>query len=86
VGRFYAARIVHIGSNPNSSLAPLTNIFVRIPVHTRLALPGELDSQQIMTSLFEQALFLLGDAVALMIAERRKLVLKDLWQHHVNLE
>jgi len=39
-----------------------------------------------VSSLFEQTLLLLGDAVALMIVERRKLNLKDLWQYHANLE
>jgi len=86
VAKKYAAKIVHIGSNPNSSMAPLTDIFVRIPVRTKLVLPDELESQQIMSSLFEQSLLLLGDAVALMIVERRNLDLKDLWQYHANLE
>jgi 6-phospho-3-hexuloisomerase len=86
VARKYGVRIVHIGSNPQSSLAPLTDLFVRIPVRTKLALPEELESQQIMSSLFEQAVLLLGDAVTLMIAERRKSNLQDLWQYHANLE
>ena len=45
------ARVAHIGSNPHSSLAPMADLFVRIPVRTRLALGDELPSEQIMTSL-----------------------------------
>jgi 6-phospho-3-hexuloisomerase len=86
VAKKHEARVVHIGSNPKSFMAPLTDIFVRIPVRTKLALPDELQSRQVMSSLFEQSVLLLGDAVALMIVERRNLVIKDLWQYHANLE
>jgi 6-phospho-3-hexuloisomerase len=82
----HAARIAHIGSNPGSPLAPFADLFVRIPVHSRLGLPDEIPSQQLMTSLFEQALLLLGDAVALMIARRLGLEPATLWQFHANLE
>jgi 6-phospho-3-hexuloisomerase len=86
VARRHGARIAHIGSNPHSSLEPLTDLFVRIPVRTRLVLPDEIPSSQVMSSLFEQSLLLLGDIVALMIVERRHLVLQDLWSYHANLE
>jgi 6-phospho-3-hexuloisomerase len=78
--------VAHIGSNPHSSLAPMADLFVRIPVRTRLALGDELPSEQIMTSLFEQALYILGDAVALMIVSRRGLNIHELWRYHANLE
>lgn len=84
--RQYGARVAHIGSNPHSSLAPLADIFVRIPVKTKLSLPDELLSEQIMSSLFEQSLYLLGDAIALLLAHRRGLDLADLWGYHANLE
>jgi 6-phospho-3-hexuloisomerase len=81
------ARIVHIGSNPSSSLAPLTDLFVRIPVRTRLSRPDEIPSTQIMTSLFEQSLLLLGDALALILKDRLGIRdLDTLWQYHANLE
>lgn len=86
VAKKHGARIVHIGSNPNSSLAPLTDLFVRVPVRTKLGLPGELPSAQVMSSLFEQSLMLLGDAVALMIVKRRGLNVPELWPYHANLE
>jgi 6-phospho-3-hexuloisomerase len=80
------AKIVHIGSNPSSSLAPIADFMLRIPVRTRLELEDELPSEQIMTSLFEQVLFILGDVVCLIIAKREELDLAGLWLHHANLE
>ena len=87
VAKKHGARVAHIGSNPDSSLRPLTDTFVRIPVRTRLNIIGELPSQQIMTSLFEQTLYILGDAITLMIMHRQGLSdLSCLWQRHANLE
>jgi len=80
------AQIAHIGSNPDSSLAPITDLFVRIPVQTKFNYAGELQSRQIMSSLFEQSLLLFGDCVSLMIARRQNLDVKSLWQYHANLE
>jgi 6-phospho-3-hexuloisomerase len=86
IARRHGARIAHIGSNPGGPLAPLADLFVRIPVHSRLELPDEIPSQQLMTSLFEQSLLLFGDALALMISRRLGLDPAALWQHHANLE
>lgn len=82
----FNAKLIHIGSNPQSSLSPLTDLMVRIPVKTKLNLPEEIDSQQIMSSLFEQSLYILCDAVALKIVEQQGLDLKSLWRFHANLE
>ena len=87
VAKRHGAKIAHIGSNTNSSLASLTDLFVRIPVRTKLDLPDEIFSRQIMSSLFEQALLVLGDAVSLSIAERKDIGnIGSLWRHHANLE
>jgi 6-phospho-3-hexuloisomerase len=80
------ATVVHMGSNPTSDLKGVADFMVRIPVRTKLYLDDEIDSGQPMTSLFEQALLLLGDIVAMMIIDERKLDLKGLWRHHANLE
>lgn len=80
------AKVAHIGSNPASSLASVTDIFVRIPVRTKLGLPDEIASRQPMTSLFEQSLLIFGDALAGMIVAHRNLDVAALWQHHANLE
>lgn len=80
------AKVVHIGSNPNSPLKDIAAFMVRIPVRTKYYLEDEIDSSQPMTSLFEQTLLLLGDVVAKMIIDRQGLDLKGLWQYHANLE
>ena len=79
-------RIVHIGSNPNSEMKEIADFMVRIPVRTKFYLDDEIDSCQPMTSLFEQSLLLVGDILAKMIIEHRKLDMKGLWQYHANLE
>lgn len=79
-------RIVHIGSNPNSEMKEICDFMVRIPVRTKFYLEDEIDSCQPMTSLFEQSVLLLGDILAKMIIEDRKLDMKALWQYHANLE
>lgn len=79
-------KIIHIGSNPESTLAPITDLMVRIPVQTKLYLSDEIASAQPMSSLFEQSLLLFGDTVAKMIVDKEKIELKSLWKLHANLE
>lgn len=80
------ATVAHIGSNPNSSMREHADIFVRIPVQTKLGLPNEVPSVQPMTSLFEQCLLLLGDAIALVLIDESKTDMAELWRYHANLE
>ncbi len=83
----YNPTIVHIGSNPNSSMTPYESLFVRIPCSTKLNLPDEIKSKQIMSSLFEQSVLLLADMVALLVADRKHITdLHALWRKHANLE
>lgn len=80
------AKVIHIGSNPNSEMKLYSEYMVRVPTRTRLYLEDEIDSRQIMTSLFEQTLLLLGDILAYMIVEEKGIDIKDLWEYHANLE
>ncbi|TFC01051.1 SIS domain-containing protein [Cryobacterium adonitolivorans] len=82
----HGARVVHIGSNAQSSMRDYADHFVRIPVQTKLNLAHEIPSIQPMTSLFEQCLLLLGDTVALMIVRADELDMPSLWRNHANLE
>lgn len=86
IAKRYGAKIIQIGSNPQSSVGELADLCVRIPCRTKLNLAGEIPSQQPMSSLFEQSLLLLGDIVAGMIIRKKGLDLKSLWQKHANLE
>ncbi len=80
------ARVVHIGSNPQSEMKDVAEFMVRIPVRTKNYLDDEIDSVQPMTSLFEQSLLLLGDTVAKMIIDKNEMDMKSLWKYHANLE
>lgn len=80
------ARIVHIGSNPNSEMKDICEFMVRIPVRTKDYLEDEIGSVQPMTSLFEQSLLILGDVVAKMMIDERNIDMKSLWKYHANLE
>ncbi|WP_435748238.1 6-phospho-3-hexuloisomerase [Microbacterium sp. PMB16] len=82
----HGARVVHIGSNPSGSMSAYSDHFVRIPTQTKLALENEVTSLQPMTSLFEQCLLLLGDAIALMLVRADDIDMHTLWRHHANLE
>ena len=79
-------KIVHIGSNSHSTLAPITDLMIRIPVQTKLYLDDEIKSNQPMSSLFEQTLLLFGDSISAMIVARKQINLKELWAYHANLE
>ena len=83
----YGAQTIHIGSNSESSMKPYEDLFVRIPCQTKLYLKDEIQSDQIMSSLIEQSLLLLGDMVAMKIVQKKDI--KDLhllWKKHANLE
>ena len=83
----FSPKIVHIGSNPNSSMTPYETLFVRIPCSTKLGLEDEIKSQQIMSSLFEQSVLLLADMVAMRIADKKHITdLHSLWKKHANIE
>ncbi|MBO4358309.1 MAG: SIS domain-containing protein [Erysipelotrichaceae bacterium] len=80
-------KVIHIGSNPDSSMTPYEDLFVRIPCRTKLDLPGEISSEQIMSSLFEQSILLLADMTALLIADKKQIIdLHALWRKHANIE
>jgi 6-phospho-3-hexuloisomerase len=75
-----------VGSNSESTVSQLSDIFVRIPVPTKIAVADTIESQQPMSSLFEQCLFLLGDVLALMIMEEKQMGKEEIRQFHANLE
>lgn len=79
-------KVIHIGSNPNSGLSEIVDLFVRIPVESRAKLEDEIHSKQPMTSLFEQTLLLFGDTTAMMMVKEKQIELEKLWEYHANLE
>lgn len=79
------ARIAWIGCDQESTIAKLSDCAVRIPVSSKRSPGGALKSQQPMTSLFEQSLLLFGDALAMMLIQRKG-IQGDLYLRHANLE
>lgn len=83
----FGAKIAHIGAIPDNPLKDITDIFVRIPVKSKQNLPDQVDSNQPMTSLFEQSLLLLGDTITLTILDMKdEPVNESMWSNHANLE
>lgn len=86
VAEKYKPTIAYMGSNLNSTAASAATIRLRIPCRTKLNLPDELSSGQPMSSMFEQSLLLVCDAIALMMVTQKKIDMPSLWRKHANLE
>lgn len=86
IAKKYNAKIIHIGSNARSRVGDAADLFIRIPCSTKLGLSDEIQSNQPMSSLFEQSILLLCDITAFLIIEKKKLDIKKLWHTHANLE
>ena len=80
------AEVIMIGSNKESTLANIADFMMRVPTNTKMKCSDEIQSQQIMTSLFEQFLLLFGDIIAKMIVEKNNIDMDALWEFHANLE
>lgn len=80
-------KIAYIGANPESSINKISDLFLYIPVSSKINGNNHvINSKQPMTSLFEQSLFLLGDIMAQMIIEIKQIDQAGLWEFHANLE
>lgn len=86
IAKKYNAKIIHIGSNPKSTVGAVADLLVRISCRTKLGLDDEIQSQQPMSSLFEQSLLILCDITAYLIIEKKHIDINTLWLKHANLE
>lgn len=86
IAKKHGAKIIYVGANPQSTMAAMADVFVRIPARTKLYLEDETESVQPMTSLFEQCLLLFGDTVAKIMIDKNNVDMKGLWRCHANLE
>ncbi len=82
----FGAKVIYIGSNPKSTCGCTADYAMRVPCRTKLGLPGEFHSQQPMSTLFEQVLFVLGDVLAYSIMSKKHLDEKTVSVNHANLE
>ena len=86
IAKSFDAKIVHIGSNENSSMNKYSDLFIRIPTSTKLKVEGEIKSKQPMTSLFDHSLLIMGDIISMQLIELDSNNKGDLRLRHANLE
>lgn len=80
----YGVKIVHLTSNPDSSIGKLANVIVRFESPSKAN--QSVESIQPMTTSFEQGLLLFHDILTLEIMREKNLSFNDLIKKHANLE
>ena len=81
----FGAKIACFGIVEDCPMKQYTDLFVHVPAAGKPG-SGTKPSQQPMTSLFEQSLLLVGDAIAMSMVRKRDIDLDSLWEYHANLE
>jgi 6-phospho-3-hexuloisomerase len=81
----FGAKVARIGIVEDCPMKQYTDLFVHVPAAGKPG-SGTKPSQQPMTSLFEQSLLLVGDAIAMSMVRKRDIDLDSLWEYHANLE
>ena len=86
-GGFFEADDVLVTIDPSSPIGQLADFVIRVPAPSPKASGGgESSSVQPMGSLFEQSLFILLDALIVMLMEKREINAADMFGRHANLE
>ncbi len=75
-----------ITSARRSTLKGLADFCVHLSAPTKTDSSEGVPSIQPMSNLFEQALHIFGDIVAIMIQKKKGLTNENLWKRHANLE
>ena len=89
----FGAKVARIGIVEDCPMKQYTDLFVHVPAAGKPG-SGTKPSQQPLTrpvphpntSLFEQSLLLVGDAIAMSMVRKRDIDLDSLWEYHANLE
>ncbi len=81
----YHAKVVHLTSNPASSIARVADVIVDFHCGSKVG-GGSITSIQPMTTLFEQSLMIFGDLVCLEIMKEKVLSFEEVSKWHANLE
>jgi 6-phospho-3-hexuloisomerase len=77
----YGGKTASITSDADSTLCRISDMSILVP------LPAEPSGSVLpMASLFEQALFIMGDCIAILIKERLGITEDEMRTHHANLE
>lgn len=80
----YQAKIAHLTSSPNSSIAQMADMIVDFHCNSKSG--DGIKTIQPMTTLFEQSLLLFGDLICLELMKRKHLSLEEVAKNHANLE
>jgi len=80
----YHAKIAHLTSSPNSTIASMANIVVDFHCNSKSG--DGIKTIQPMTTLFEQSLLIFGDLICLELAKRKQLSAAQVAAQHANLE
>jgi ribulose-phosphate 3-epimerase len=86
IAKSKGARLALVTSAGESTIKTLSDTVVHLPCPTKKEPKRGVPSIQLMSTLFDQALHLFGDAVAMLLQDRKRLAADDLWQRHANLE
>lgn len=81
----FGATLVHLTSNPQSSIAQMSDVVVDFHCGSKAG-SGAYSSIQPMTTLFEQSLVIFGDLVCLQLMAIKGLSFSDVSRNHANLE
>jgi 6-phospho-3-hexuloisomerase len=85
LGKSAHARLATITAHPESRIGRLSDRIVKLAGPTKIAGQGSLSIQP-MTTLTDQSLFILFDAIILIMMEKTGQQSEDLWERHNNLE
>lgn len=80
----YGAKIVHLTSNPESSIAQMADYIVRFESPSKSS--QTFTSIQPMTTVFEQGLLIFHDVLALQLMAEKQMTMDELKSRHANLE
>lgn len=81
-----SATVLVLTTDPQSPLAELSDLLVHVPAATKHRRAGESPSVQPLSSLFDQSLLIVCDAIALQIAQRRQIDNNRAREAHANTE
>ena len=81
----FGAKVARIGIVEDCPMKQYTDLFVHVPAAGKPG-SGTKPSEQPMTSLIEQSLLLVGDAIAMSLVRKQDIDLDSLWEFHANLE
>ena len=83
----FGAKVLLITIDPTSPIGQAADCVIEIPAPSPKAEGGTpQSSEQPLGSLFEQALFLLCDALIMLLMEKEGITSAEMYQRHANLE